>query len=1201
MHLKFIELFGFKTFPDKIRIPFDAGINIIVGPNGCGKTNIVDAIRFILGEQSLKDLRLKNMNDIIFHGSNMRKSSSVALCRGVFENDLKNNFKYKDFSEIMIERRHFKNNETEYRINGITVPYREYLDFFNESGLSKHYSIIDSSKINAILNYKPNELKLFFEEASGITKYKIQKKAASKKLEAAEFNLLRIGDLFGEVEKQLVFLEKASKKLKNYKELENEKKRYDFALYDRTKRKIIYEIEKLVKELDGYSLQLAGAGAKSDSALSGLTVLKTAFDKEDAAYKVALNEKNRLTIDMTKLNSAIEYANMTIKNLDSEISQKSKEIIEQNGLKDRDIEKSASLKNKAAAEESNFAKLREKFDTLNKSVSEKKEFLSKTKNEIDAINDEIFAAVEKSQNYNNKLIFNNKNIKNIETRINDTKGSISKISQEIAEGTKILSGKINQSDAAAKIIESLRDAQSEISLKSSELLEELNECKSKKDALEKELIKIGIDISGLSDFIDNREGFSEGTKKLLCAKRDYEAYPLSDIMEIERGFEDAVWEGARDMLETVFVNGIEDAQKALDYAGSNKTGEIRIFVPGKSKNKLYKDGKSFDALCKELDIIPLADKIKLNSQKIVLGDIGINFYYSKNTDTILKHIKLTGFFPEVNIVTGQGIIFFSNGLIIGGKNKNIESQNLFLNKNKLSQYKQLKLDKENEFDKENSLYISKQSEINGLGDKAAKLSEALKIKEMEEITVKNDIKHLEGQSVKLRERLNILKKELNSLESEKEEISEEEKKIKKEILVSENESKLQTAEKTFMEKKLRDLENEFENIKEDETSLKIELNSSQQNINFLKKQIKDLDSVIFNYDKRINSLIAQKEKLKKDFEETASGLSEKQKNVSFMDESIAKLDIYIKDAEIKMEDLKKNINIVEKEFENADRQRLNLEKKKDAVQTYININKEKLAELDSGRELSGLPVGISEQDEAFILKNIESMQDEDIKKNIEESGRKITELGDVNMNAAKEYGDALERLDFLGKQKKDLISSIESLQGIIKKLDAVSKEKFNSSLSQIRREFSELFTFLFGGGHADILNVADNAYEAVENERLERGISGLSGMEINAQIPGKKFSGINILSQGERVLVAVSLLFAIFLVKKTPFCVIDEVDAPLDYANNARYNKLIMEISGYSQIILVTHNKKTMEIGKNIFGVTSKHAGISGIVSVSMN
>ncbi|MHB1698139.1 MAG: chromosome segregation protein SMC [bacterium] len=1197
MHLKFIEIFGFKTFPDKIRIPFHSGINIIVGPNGCGKTNIVDAIRFILGEQNLKDLRLKNMNDIIFHGSNIRNQSSVALCRGVFENDLKSNFRYKDFSEIMVERRHFKNRETEYRINGIPVPYREYLDFFNESGLSKHYSIIDSPKINAILNYKPNELRLFFEEASGITKYKVQKRSASKKLEAAQFNLLRIGDLFDEVEKQLVFLEKASRKLEEYKKLENEKKQYDLTLYYRIKNKIISEIDKYNKELENYSLQLTAAGAKSDSILGGLTDLKTAFDKADAEYKLAVSEKNKCLIELAKLNSDTEYGNANMKNLESEILKKTNEIAEQNESKNKNTEKLGNFKNKLGEDDLNLAKLREELNILNKSVAEKKEFTVKTKGAIEIINDEIFEIIEESQNNNNKLIFNNKNIKNIEVRISDTKDLISKISEEISEFNNILNEKINLSGNIVKIIENLKAEHSSNSEKLLSSLEEFDKCRKKKDSLEKELIRINMDISGLTDFIDNREGFSEGTRNFLNAKKDYKVYPLSDLIEIEPGFENAVWEGAGEMLEAVLVNNIEDAEKALNYVGGNKTGEIKIFIPGKRKNNLSEHKNMPEDISKQLDIVSLKEKIGLNSQDVILEDIGINFYYHNNKNDILEYIKRTGFFPEVDIVTNDGVIFFSNGFITAGKNKNLESQNLFINKKKLSEYKNLKIEKQSEFNNEELLFNAKQLEINGLNIKAARLNEDIKKNEMDELAIKSDIKYLETQHIKSKERFNILKNELNNFENEKIAAYKDEEKLKEEILICENELKLKTGEKLTVEKKLQDFENEFENIKEDETALKIKINSAEQNINFLRKQIRDLESYIFNYDKRIKSLIEQKEKLAIDLDNTVKDLSAKQKDIETVNEKVRWTDNNIKDTEVKLEGLKDGIVNIEKDLESANRQKLNVEKKKDSMQTYISINNEKLAELDSNRDLNGLPKDITEEDKSFIA-NVDEIDNEGIRKIIEELSSKITDLGDINMNAAREYNEALERLDFLGKQKKDLESSIETLQGIIKKLDTLSKEKFNSSLIQIRQKFKELFAFLFGGGNADILNVAVKPEEQDEDRRDE---SGLPGMEINAQIPGKKFSGINILSQGERVLVAVSLLFSIFLVKKTPFCVIDEVDAPLDYANNARYNKLIEEISNYSQIILVTHNKKTMEIGKNIFGVTSKHPGISGIVSVSMN
>ncbi|MCL4542963.1 MAG: AAA family ATPase, partial [Deltaproteobacteria bacterium] len=329
MHLKFVELFGEKLFPDKIRIPFDAGVNIIVGPNGCGKTNIVDAIRFILGEQALRDLRLRDMNDIIFHGSNLREQSSVALCRGVFVNDLPIDFKYKDFSEIMVERRHFKNRETEYRINGFLVSYREYLGFFDESGLSKHYSIVDSSKINAILNYRPGDLRLFFEEASGITKYKTQKKSASKKLEAAQLNLLRINDLYGEAEKRLTLLKGQSEILEKYKELEKDRRRYEFVLYDRFKRKINSEIDKHSEGLNNYSSLFIELTTQTIFIENSLAELKTSLDNFNDKYKQITNEKNKILIDMTKLNSDIDYGTLAIKKLESEIEKKNQEIQEQ--------------------------------------------------------------------------------------------------------------------------------------------------------------------------------------------------------------------------------------------------------------------------------------------------------------------------------------------------------------------------------------------------------------------------------------------------------------------------------------------------------------------------------------------------------------------------------------------------------------------------------------------------------------------------------------------------------------------------------------------------------------------------------------------------------------------------------------------------------------------------------------------------------
>ncbi|MCL4321519.1 MAG: chromosome segregation protein SMC [Deltaproteobacteria bacterium] len=1198
MYLKFIELFGFKTFPDKIRIPFDTGINIIVGPNGCGKTNIVDAIRFILGEQTLKDLRLRNMNDIIFHGSNLRGQSSVALCRGVFVNDPPLDFKYKDFSEIMVERRHFKNKETEYRINGFVVPYREYLGFFNEGGLSKYYSIVDSSKINALLNYKPNDLRLFFEEASGITKYKTQKKSASKKLEAAQLNLLRINDLYGEVERQLTSLKGQSEVLEKYKELEKEKRLCDYVLYDRLKRKINSDIDKHNEDLDNYSSLFTLLTTKTVSIENNLTELKTLADNLNDKYKLIANEKNKILIDITKLNSDIDYGTLTIKKLESEIEKKNKEISEQNDIRNRNAGKLGDYKNKELSDELSIKVLYEKLNDLNAVVAGKKESVLKIKGEAEIINDDILDITEKSQNVNNKLIFNVKNIKNIDARIYDTEDVISKISREIKTLEDSLAVKNDFAIEAVKDIKNLKERQvleNEKLLKSSNELEAL---KLAKDNLEKGLVEIDVTISKLSDFITNREGFSEGTKRLLNSNRDYEAYPLSDLLEAETGFENIIWAGFEDLLEAVVVKDIEDAKKALDYLNNDKAGQAKIFIPGTKSiglpRKDLQELAGWQDLLKQKGIVPLQGKIILNqkscfSSSLDLDALGMNFYYSENAQDILDYIKQTGFFPEVNIITNDGVIFLSNGFIIAGKNKNAESQNLFINKKKLSEYKNLKADKEKELNKKNLLFEEMRLKIKETEFNIDKLNKDIRSKEMDELTAKNDIKHIDGQIIKSKERLNILKRELENLESEKAKALKEDEILKEEQLLLENELKIKSQEKLILETKLKSFEDEFENAKENELKLKIEINSAEQNLNFLKKGIKDLEGLLQGYSKRLDNLNLQVDNIKNEIKAAAADISSKQKNVEGLNEALKSKESEIKALEVDLESTRDNINNIEKDLENAKREKSNIEKKRDTALTYINMYKEKLAELNLGEFSENEPFNFSDAEGRY-----DKLSEEGIKKNIEELRIAMSSLGDINMNATNEYGEALNRLDFLLAQKTDLEGSIKSLENIIKKLDIVSKEKFSASLKQIRLKFNELFVFLFGGGHADILNV-------LLEDRSEEGENDIQGMEINVQIPGKKFSGINILSQGEKVLVAISLLFSIFLVKKTPFCVIDEVDAPLDYANNARYNRLIGEISNYSQVILITHNKKTMEIGKNIFGVTSKQPGISKIVSVSMN
>ncbi|MHB1693895.1 MAG: hypothetical protein ACYCUW_08470, partial [bacterium] len=448
-------------------------------------------------------------------------------------------------------------------------------------------------------------------------------------------------------------------------------------------------------------------------------------------------------------------------------------------------------------------------------------------------------------------------------------------------------------------------------------------------------------------------------------------------------------------------------------------------------------------------------------------------------------------------------------------------------------------------------------------------------------------------------------------------------KSKRELNSLEVISSEQNIQKKEFDKKLIIKEDEFEEIKEKEVKLRIELSSAENNLAYLDKEIGNIESSIKNGIFRYNKIKNEINDVHKTIESINENIFLKKDKINNFNIKLIEISDSIKQLDSDLEKIK--ITIEEKTLISGKlkREKNEAEKKKENALTYIKMFEEKLNELnifgfteeEAGKYFNILNEKNEEEDK------FQNISDPELKKKIGELKNDIDSAGNINMNASQEYTEVLNRLNFLSSQNNDLNESINSLEDIIKKLDTVSREKFNSDLNKFKEKFNELFNFLFGGGHADIVNVRSKSSSAGVNIAGEKFCSDnntntntitdlsinnintadTSGIEINVQIPGKKLSGLNLLSQGEKVLVIASLIFAIFLVKKSPFCVIDEVDAPLDDANNARFNKLVKEVSNSSQIIIVTHNKKTMEIGNYIFGITSKEPGISKVVSVAMN
>ncbi|MHB1693514.1 MAG: AAA family ATPase, partial [bacterium] len=855
MKLKYIELFGFKTFPDKVRIQFDEKISVIVGPNGCGKSNIVDAVRFIAGEQNLKELRLKNMNELIFNGSASKSKnvSSVAVAKGVFLNDGEIDFKYKDFSEIMAERRHYKDGESEYRINGAVVSYRDYTNFFIESGISfKFYSILDPLKISSILNYKPEEMRLLFEEASGIIKFKNQKKIALRKLENANTNLNRIQDIYNEVEKQEKILKIQSEALEKFKKISEEKRFCEFVLYDRSRNKAILSIDENKKTAEKFDTDIQNFDNEIILNENLIIKEKTYFNELNEKFKLATDNKNKLIIEIAGINSDIKYAEEKSAMLNSEKIKKENELKESETFKSRNVSKLEDLKNKKEEFEAVFKKNKEKILSINNEIQQKRKYIEEIKNEIEILNDDILTTIEKSQMLNNKIAFNKKNITAYFSRISNSEQLIDKINQENIGDEELLNSKNNLIN---NIQNTLNELENELRTKNEELdiiIKQTEELRFAHNRDEKELIELKLHRTRLVEFLEQHEGFSEGSKKLLSKSDEFNiSGSLGDILEVSGGFEKIVWEAAGCKLETIFISDIEDAKNAAAYLNLNDSGSAELYVLNNNNGNKHDNINNVDDtdgeiknLINRLGLLHLKDKIefidftekyKENENKntypaqfnsiynySIIKKLDFDFYYTENTNAIFAYIKNEGHFPKINIISQDGTIFLPSGLIKAGRDKKAENENILLNKNKLVQLKAKISEIEYNINQKISEILIKENCIKEIKKETESIKSNIQSGKMHKLTEENDIKHIGSRIIQSKERLNIIKKELENIITDKKKLDDDTEKSKQELNSLEVISSEQNIQKKEFDKKLIIKEDEFEEIKEKEVKLRIE-------------------------------------------------------------------------------------------------------------------------------------------------------------------------------------------------------------------------------------------------------------------------------------------------------------------------------------------------------------------------------------------
>lgn len=1184
MYLKKIVMQGFKSFADKTEINFEEGITCIVGPNGSGKSNVSDAIRWVLGEQSVKTLRGNKMEDIIFAGTKNRKPLGFGEVTIVFDN--KNKTIPIEYSEVSITRRIFRSGESEYYINKNSCRLKDIKKLFMDTGVGKDgYSIIGQGRVDEILSTKPEERRSIFEEAAGITKYKTRKEKAEKKLVRTEENLIRINDIVHELERQLKPLEKQSKSAKKYKELIEELK--------------VIEINVIVRELDKLNIKLKEI---EEERLILKKEIKNKVEERDIyeqKYNEAKNNISKMDIDMeeiqnkrfeiqkkldSKKNQLVlldekdKYNKRELKRLEEEIiiltKEKEELTSERENLKLIYKEKGQDL----VLLKENYKRELTKTENLEKKILEEEKLIEITKNNIiDSLN----LVNDRKSKINNLKSFQD----NIKNRIDQIKGEIKAIENEKNERRKIIEQLFIKEEDKKKEVKLLRSELGKINKDKEKIQENLSFLYDKSNENKGNLQGKISNYRFLINMDESYEGFYKSVKNVMKACKNDPILGkgvvgvVADLLKVEEKYEKAIGTALGGSLQNVVTESEEDAKKVINYLKKNRLGRV-TFLPltsirGRTFNLNNFDKEKFHILGMASDLVLYNSKYK-NIFEYLLGRTLV----VENIDWGIKTARR--FNHSIRIVTLDGEILNPGGSITGGSVNTNNTGNILNRKTRIeklgSEIEKLKNIQEelNEKIKKTKIILE---EMNT--DSIAK-ENALQKANIELIKLENEIEKLSQENE--RDELNTEKylKEIKDLKSEEKKIVEEKKKIKKEI----NQLELENNKvKHEVKDKIKDFENKKANLSELKnklTSLKIEINSSEtkynltdekledikekskrtiENIYEKKEEIKNISNMIISIGEESKKILLQRDSLENKLKKTIENLNKiKKDKISFMD------NYYKKQEKLKI--INKEINDLEKKDNN-----LKVKEARYSVQweNYHNkiIEEYKLTyeeALNYKKEISNLTKARK------YIKNLK---------------KEIDSLGTINLGAIEEYEKLKKRYTFMNNQRIDLIEAKNSLKEVIKEMEGIMERHFISSFDEIRENFGQVFSELFGGGKGDIY------LEDKENPLL-------SGIEIIAQPPGKKAQNLSLLSGGEKSLTAVALLFAILKTKPTPFCILDEIDAALDDANINRYAKYLKEYANNTQFVIITHRKNTMEIADILYGVTMEEEGISKVVSIKL-
>lgn len=1179
MFLKSIEVHGFKAFANKIRFEFDKGITGIVGPNGSGKSNVADAVRWVLGEQSPKQLRGSSMQDVIFSGTETRKPMGFAYVTLTLDNA--DHWLPIEFEEVTVGRRVYRSGESEYLINGTVCRLRDIQELFFDTGVGKEgYSIIGQGQIDKILSGKPEERREIFDEAAGITKYKKRKSMAERDLEAERSNLARVTDIVAEIEHRLGPLEKQDEKARIYLKYKEELKHLEV-------NQFLLEYERsasLKEELEGkYKIaadDLAETRQAYEKAKEEYDRLLDQLETHQGELQEARERRAETMLAVEKATGEINVIKEQISALEERNQANTTRLSALSGtLSERRASLSESEKQQAeyerqmsalsAAQREAEAALGEMKAEINGLLQQEKEC---SELRIQCLNDNTELRTE-LERYNTLLEQQNITRAELNARLLRCKTEADQADASVRTAEEALKKAADQVLAAADSLQAMEERIQKLS-------ERLRAEETKKTALQEEIIRDTSRLEALQNLSERYDGYGGAVRKCMEQKRRFPGIHgvVAELIEVEPAYETAIETALGGNLQNIITDTTETAKGLIAYLKDNHLGRA-TFLP-LSGIRAKKDEFAPELFAKP-GVIGVAsslvhgEAIYGEAFRYLLG----RFLVVDTIDHAIALEKQNQY--SLRIVTLDGELFQPGGSISGGAYKN--NSNLLGRKRELEQLQETLSEK-----RKRLLPLTEQ--IDGLRSERERLRKereeqktALQELYVRQNTAKLQLNHVQQETRELLGSRDEIRQELRQLEVQIAEGRESIASVQDRIQENERLGNEQEQKVAELQKQLTQARDEEDRTSAEAVRVLTEYSGLQQNLQYRKENSSRLTLEIHQLQREYDSLEAASR-------ENGGEISERYEQIARLEEEKKRLTKILSELDERIEttgQLAEEITRQNKGFFETREHLSNRISQLDKEVYRLQSQQEKLAEqLESQThymwEEYEITYAVAKEDRDEEITNPALTR-----KQIYEMKGKIRALGDVNVNAIEDYRATKERYEFLNNQKNDIKAAEESLVGIINELEVQMRRQFTETFAEVQLRFNRVFRELFGGGKGTLeLQESEDVLEA--------------GILIIAQPPGKKLQNMMQLSGGEKALTAISLLFAILDLKPSPFCLLDEIEAALDDSNVTRFAQYLHKLTKDTQFIVITHRRGTMAAADALYGITMQEKGVSTLVSVSL-